>query len=182
MTWSSSDNTTATVSVDGVVNAIKAGSVQITASANGAHQPGAVTDTLSIDIEDWFEASVTFDDNNKYMGSPLCTNQPLSVIANYHAGSGSTVNENGLTFRLRQMDASWGLVNDYIIYHADSAETVSGSVDVVFDLTNPLVIPTADLPDGNFHFLFVEFVTNEGKKHEKGIGWAHGDINIVECS
>ncbi|MCU8154542.1 FG-GAP-like repeat-containing protein [Vibrio vulnificus] len=182
VTWSSSDSATATVSVDGVVNALKAGSVQITASANGAQQPGTVTDSLNITIEDWFEASVMFDDDKKYMGPALCTNQPLSVAANYHAGSGSTVNGNGLTFRLRQMDASWGLVNDYIIPHLQSADTTSGSAAVVFDLTNPLVIPTADLPDGHFHFLFVEFVTDEGKKHERGIGWAPGDINIVECN
>ncbi|WP_406608814.1 FG-GAP-like repeat-containing protein [Agarivorans sp. JK6] len=179
--WSSSDVSVATVSTSGQVNPIAAGNVVITATAVGSEVADQVKDNVSLDVEAFVEASVVFDDNSKYLGPELCTNQPLDVVANYHAGSGSEVNSNGLTFRLRHMDAGWGLVNDYIIEHPESANSESGTATAEFDLSDPLVIPTADLPDGHFHFLFVEFVTDEGKKFERGIGWAPGDIKIVDC-
>ncbi|MDR9825849.1 FG-GAP-like repeat-containing protein [Vibrio sp. FNV 38] len=180
--WTTSNSLLATVSSTGQVSPIAAGNVAITATAVGSEVPGEITDTVSFDVEALVEANVTFDDNSKYMGPELCNNVPLDVSAHYHAGSGSVVNDNGITFRLRHMDAGWGLVNDYIVEHTESANTTSGTAKVSFDLSDSLVIPTADLPEGHFHFLFVEFVSDAGKQHERGIGWAPGDIKIVDCN
>lgn len=181
LTWVSSAPEIATVSDSGSVMGLSEGIAEITVVANGAQIPGNITDSIELSIEKWYESDVTFDDNSKYMGPELCTNKPLTVTANFHAGSGAVVNDNGLTFRLREMNASWGLVNDYIISDPSSALQPYGEANVDFDLTNSLVVPTADLPEGHFHFLFVEFVNDNGKYNERGIGWAPGDITIVEC-
>jgi len=89
----------------------------------------------------------------------------------------------GIQYKLREMTAAWGLVKDYI--PAPGADlsvvgTQSGQIAVIFDLSDENVTPTAELPEGNFHFLFFEFNTEGGEHQEKGVGWATGDITIID--
>lgn len=183
VTWSSNDTAVATVRDTGEVTGVTAGAVTITATANGS-EPGqaVVAETVNFDVAVREEKSGAFDDNSKYMTTHY-TDEPLVVTFNFNAGSGDTVNASGIKYKLREMTSAWGLVKDYIpVPGADLsvAGTQSGQIEVIFDLSDESVTPTAELPEGNFHFLFFEFDTEDGQHQERGIGWAPGQINIIE--
>lgn len=107
-------------------------------------------------------ASLALDNNSKYLTTSYVTGETLTVSAAYHAGTDQTVTtgNGGVKFFLREMTSSWELVHDYVAYDASTIGKESGTATADISLSS--VTPSADLPAGNFYFLFAAFVSSDG--------------------
>ncbi|XPF93141.1 Ig-like domain-containing protein [Colwellia sp. RE-S-Sl-9] len=114
------------------------------------------------------EASLTLDDDNKYLTTTYTTGGTLPVTANFEAGSGQTVaaDLNGVKFFLREMDASWTLVKDVLAYDGTAIGKQSGVASANISLVD--VLPSAELPSGNFYFLYAAFQSTDGTLYKIG--------------
>ncbi|MGJ8690888.1 MAG: hypothetical protein ACSHW0_00255 [Thalassotalea sp.] len=57
-------------------------------------------------------------------------------------------------------NAGWGVVKDTIVFDASAVGTTSDISNVEFPLQG--LTATADLPAGNFYYLFVKFFSSDG--------------------
>lgn len=170
--WSSSDEAVATVDGTGLVSNLSIGSTNITATADDSADGNIISDSVNVSVEAFFAQSISYDDVNNYTAE-LPVDIMLDVNVNYHAGSGQTVSEAGITFYLRELTAAWVPVNDIVITDLTSVGTESGSVTSSFDLIDLKL--TSELDAGNFYFLFVKFSNSKGESVDKGIS----PLNIV---
>ncbi|WP_221074697.1 FG-GAP-like repeat-containing protein [Agarivorans aestuarii] len=178
ITWQSSNTAIATVDGSGAVTGIAEGSADITAIANGSEVANDVSDLVSLNIETFYASAMSFDDVNKYTSTDYSTGGSMDVQVNYHAGSGDSVDSNGIVYRLREIQAGWvGITQDHTEIDTTAAGQVSGTSSVSIPLNDATA--SADLPSGDFHFLFIEFNTTSGKHVEVKVGFAPGDITIV---
>lgn len=120
--------------------------------------------------------TMTFDDATKYTANVYQTDNVMPVSVNYHAGDDNTVTDQigGIKYFLRELNSGWGVVKDTIVYDASAVGTTSGISNVEIPLQGLTV--TADLPAGNFYFLFVKFFSSDGNAYTVNV--AH--INIEE--
>ncbi|WP_053084495.1 Ig-like domain-containing protein [Catenovulum maritimum] len=176
VSWSSSDTNVATIDQTGQVTGISTGSTEITAEANGSAIDAVISDKVTITVEDYISPSISFDDENLYKTTDYSTEQDLDVSVNYHAGSENTVAATGIKFYLRELNSGWGVVSDQLVTDTSYAGTESGVATANIDLQG--LTATADLTDGHFYFLFVEFTSTDGKSYNKGIQ----PINIILAS
>ncbi|WP_394175420.1 Ig-like domain-containing protein [Thalassotalea litorea] len=111
-------------------------------------------------------ASLTLHNAQQYLNTDYIVGDVLSVFADYHAGTNQTVtSENGgVKFYLREMTSSWSLVNDYEAFDASAIDKESGVASANISLAN--LTPSADLPAGNFYFLFASFVSSDGQTYK----------------
>ncbi|NVK26100.1 MAG: VCBS repeat-containing protein [Gammaproteobacteria bacterium] len=168
--WSSSDESIASVNESGLVSNLSLGVTTIKAVT--ADSEDTVFDSVDITVEEYFEQSVAFDDNSKYTVD-IPTDVMFEVTANYHAGSGQTIADSGVTFYFRELTSAWVPVNDLINEELGYAGTTSGSATTTFDLTG--LKTTSELDEGNFYFLFVKFTNDKGETVNAGLS----PLNVV---
>ncbi len=164
--WTASDESVATVDANGVVTGVASGQASVTATT----VDGGFSDSATIDVEEYQDPSVAYDDESYYKNTTFYTNENLSVSADYHAGSGNTVIDSsygGFRFMLRHLNGSWGVEQDITTVYSDAIGTTSGTATVSISLEG--LTPTSELPEGHFYFLFVQFSSSDGTKPEKGV-------------
>tara|TARA_R110002049_G_scaffold171426_2_gene337950 strand:+ start:29236 stop:33108 length:3873 start_codon:yes stop_codon:yes gene_type:complete len=174
ITWSSSNDAVATVNANGEVTGVTTGTVTITATTTDGNK----TDTSEITVTESVSASLAFDDPQIYTSTEYSSGGDLVVTTNYHAGSGFTVVANeygGIKYWLRHLNSSWVPQNNYLAVDASALGTESGTSTATISLEN--AIPTADLPSGDFYWLWVTFYTSDGNKK---IEVSVANINIVD--
>ncbi|GGB11073.1 Ig-like domain-containing protein [Agarivorans gilvus] len=176
--WKSSNEAVATVT-DGLVTGISAGEVTITATAIGSEQPGTVSDSINLIIEEFKSHSAKLDNDWKYKTRANPIDQTMDVTLSYHAGSGNTV-EGGVRIYLRKLQSpSWGLLYDFTGKETDTQYdiipgtdgTESGTVTYSLDLPSYVadgLVTTSDLASDEFYYLFVEFFNSAGVKVDVG--------------
>ncbi len=155
ITWSSNDLTIATVDQSGNVLAIGAGTAEITATG-----VGGIFDFCTITSKIKVPGSLTFDDRAKYSSTVYNVGGELEVTCNFKTTTGNTVSEDGVKFWLREIDSNWNVVKDYVAFDTGAAGDTAGTASTSISLEN--VIPTADLPSGNFYFLWATFIESDG--------------------
>ncbi|MFA0087950.1 hypothetical protein BCU70_09665 [Vibrio sp. 10N.286.49.C2] len=175
--WTSSDDSIATVSSDGIVSGTGEGEVTITATANGSQNPNAVTDSITMTVESYIDMSIKLDSDWKYKTRANPIDEPLDVTFNYNAGSHKTT-PDGVKIYLRLLQKpTWALVKDYA--GGDDAQfdivpgtpgTIEGE-NITFSLDLPSyqndgLVPTQELPEDQFYYLFVVF-ENDADATEK---------------
>ncbi|WP_430928714.1 Ig-like domain-containing protein [Polaribacter marinivivus] len=176
ITWSSSDDTIATVDNTGQVTGVARGMAIITATT----ADGNKTDTSEITVTESISASLAFDNPSKYTSTNYNAGETLEVTTNYHAGSGFKVvakEYGGIKYWLRHLNSGWVPQNDYVATDTDALDTESGTSTVSISLQN--AIPTANLPSGDFYWLWVTFYTSDG---DKRIEAQVRDLNIMDAS
>ncbi|MDU0354368.1 hypothetical protein RS130_10875 [Paraglaciecola aquimarina] len=122
------------------------------------------------------EASLALDDVNIYTQT-YSTDNEIVVTADYNAGTGHTVTDTygGVRFFLREMTAGWGaVVKDTFAEDSSVIGTESGTATANISLAS--ITPTADLPEGNFYFLYATFESTDGNNYP--ITGVH-PINII---
>ncbi|MDO6760820.1 Ig-like domain-containing protein [Tamlana sp. 2_MG-2023] len=163
VTWSSADTSIATVDDQGNVTGVKLGTTTVTAKSTADN---SILGTANIDIlETLYQPSIKFDDANKYTTTTYYSEGELVVNVEFHAGSGNTVLSNGdqgIKYWLRHLDKGWVLKNDYLGNDASVIGMESGTSTATISLKD--AIPTADLEDGDFYWLWVNFLTSDGNK------------------
>ncbi len=172
VSWTSSDAAIATVDGDGLVTAVSNGAATITITTDD----GGFTASSTVSVADVVSASLEVDDRNTYLNTDYTVGGTLEVIANYHAGTGQTITngQGGVKFWLRELTSAWVPVNDLIIEDGSAIGQESGTASATFSLAG--LIPSADLPSGNFYFIYINAQTSSGEVLE-----VHGlaPINIV---
>ncbi|MEO0793981.1 MAG: DUF5060 domain-containing protein [Verrucomicrobiota bacterium] len=113
-------------------------------------------------------AGLAWDDASNYQNQFFVAGSNLSVTVDYSAGVGNTVNSNGIKFWLRELRSDWSVVGDLTVTNTSVANTVFGTATGNLALPSSLT-PTANLPAGNFYFLFVSFVDDSGTNRSIGI-------------
>ncbi|WP_096084860.1 Ig-like domain-containing protein [Agaribacterium haliotis] len=107
-------------------------------------------------------ASLALDDDGKYLSTEYVEGGVMELAANFDAGTGQLVSDTvgGVQFMLREMDAGWSVINDYLVADADAIGLQSGEAKALLSLDG--VTPSDELPEGNFYFLFARFVDDAG--------------------
>ncbi len=194
VTWTSSNTSVATVNATtGLVTGKAVGTANITVKTADGNKTDVCVVTVST-APVTTVASLTFDDNDKYLNGSFTVGSTMDVTVNYHAGTGNTVASgtyfNGVTVLLRQIyddGNSWSVVKDYAITDATTLGKMSGSVIAKIDLTG--AIPTANLPAGNFYYLYTLFtnsaganITNSGLQPITIVAANSGNIAVASVS
>ena len=122
------------------------------------------------------EASLTLDDDNKYLTTDYTVGENLTVVANYDAGPDQVVSNTlgGVKFLLREMTSNWTVVKDLVAFDATVIGQTSGTATADISLAD--ITASSELPSGNFYFLYAAFRSNDGTTHK--IGGVH-PINII---
>ena len=159
VTWSTESASIATVDQNGRVTAVAQGTVNIIVTSN---ENAALSDTCTITVQVLTPASLALDDNSKYTSTTYLVGGTLDVTAAYEAGTGNTVSSywGGVRFFLREMNSSWAVVKDYTADCASAIGTQNGTATAGISLVG--VTATADLPAGNFYFLYAVFQNSTG--------------------
>ncbi len=166
--WTSSDDKIASVNANGAVTGHTEGTVTIGATSKA---DDTIFGEASVTVGEIIQPSVTFDDESKYLTNTYKNDASLDVTFDYHAGTGQTVTEMKLW--LRQMTSDWQVVKDILVPITEYVGTTSGTASKSLSLDG--ATPTADLPAGDFYFLFVKCWYSGDATADKGIQ----PINIV---
>lgn len=167
VSWSSDNTAVATVSDWGNVDCKSEGTAVVTATTSDGQNTAICTVTVSGGN---VEASISFDDEAKYLSTSYVVGSQMEVVCNFNAGTGNTVVDGGVggvKFFLREVTSSWNVVNDYVISDSSAIGETAGTARAVFSLEN--VTPTAELAAGNQYFLYMLFYNSTGQKLDKGI-------------
>ena len=176
ITWSSSDDGVATVDTNGLVTGVASGTAVITATTTDGNK----TDTATITVTESVPASLTFDNESKYTTTAYVADGDLVVTTNYHAGSGFKViakDNGGVKYWLRHLNSGWVPQNDYVAVDASVLDTESGTSTATISLEG--AVPTADLPSGDWYWLWINFYTSDG---DELIEASAANINIIDGS
>ncbi len=174
ITWSSSNDAIATVDTEGKVTGIATGVATITATTTDGNK----TDTSEITVTENVSASLAFDNPQKYTTTAYVSGGDLVVTTNFHAGSGfKVINKEygGVKYWLRHLNSGWVPQNDYLAVDGSALDEESGVSTATISLVD--AVPTADLPSGDFYWLWVTFHTSDA---DKRIETQAMNINIVD--
>ncbi|MGJ8678804.1 Ig-like domain-containing protein [Paraglaciecola sp.] len=122
-------------------------------------------------------SSFGLDDVNKYRTTEYEVGSSMDVTVNYEMGTGNTVGTkfNGIRYFLRHIKAGWaGIVKDIVIEDSSVIGNQSGVSNVSIPLTD--ATPTADLPAGDFYFLYVLVQSSDGTELDIPVA----NINLVK--
>ncbi len=163
--WSSSDENVASVDQSGKVTAIIKGQATIRATSS---ENNSIFGEATVVVDELVQAYVKFDDENKYLNGEFESGSNLTLTGEYHAGTAQTL-QNPVKVFLRHIhvDNGWNIVKDVII---ELNEHV-GKQTSTFTASIPLdgVTPSANLPEGDFYYLFVKCWFTGGATADKGI-------------
>lgn len=163
VTWTSSNTAVATVDIEGNVTGVGAGMVTIRATSN---ENNTLYDETTVEVVPYAEQTVAFDDGNKYKNGTYYNQGHMEVTFDYHAGSLQTVN-SAIKLYLRELNSAWQVQHDVLLEFTDPIGTTSGNITADIPLDG--LTPTADLPSGNFYFLFVTVPSTSGSTVNKGL-------------
>jgi len=164
--WSSSDNNIATVDANGLVMGISEGVATITATTVN----GGLQDNATINVLPRIATFIEFDDESLYLTSIYESGGTMDVGSVYHAGTTFEVihgGNGGVKYWLREMTSDWDVVNDYTAFDFDALGTESGTSSASISLNG--ATPTADLPPGNFYFLWITMASSNGETVDKSL-------------
>ena len=164
--WSSSDNNIATVDANGLVMGISEGVATITATTVN----GGLQDNATINVLPRIATFIEFDDESLYLTSIYESGGTMDVGSVYHAGTTYEVihgGNGGVKYWLREMTSDWDVVNDYTAFDFDALGTESGTSSASISLNG--ATPTADLPPGNFYFLWITMASSNGETVDKSL-------------
>ncbi|XPF95918.1 hypothetical protein ACM9HF_07865 [Colwellia sp. RE-S-Sl-9] len=118
--------------------------------------------------------SLTIQGSDHIKTSTYANTGSLNVTIDVEAGAGNIVNntKGGLKVYLRELKSNWQLVKDTVVFD----DSVIGKQTAVSNILIPLngLVPSNQLPDGNFYFLFAEFGSSNGNVYNSSIA----NINI----
>lgn len=171
--WESSDDSIATVNSEGLVEALMEGSCEIYVR----NERSGLSDACQLKVYLGIGSTgIEFDDESLYKNTDYKVGETIEVTCFYNAGEGATVNSNrdGVAVLLRELRSDWSVVKD--VTQSDSRAI--GQSKGVAQVSIPLdgVTATADLPSGNFYYLFAIFAASDGETYSKGIS----PIRILE--
>ncbi|MBK1880030.1 Ig-like domain-containing protein [Pelagicoccus mobilis] len=173
LVWSSSDESVATVSEDGVVTAVGVGNCAIEVS----NELAGIKDTCSLTVVAALaEAGVAFDDESLYLNPEHKIGETLEVNCLFNAGEGATVTNGrqGVSLLLRELNSDWTVVSDLSVVDSSAVGVSRGVARFSMPLSG--LTASEDLPAGNFYYLFAIFESSSGESYNKGIS----PIKIVE--
>lgn len=172
LVWTSSDTAIAVVDSTGLVTAKAEGKVMIKAAAA---DNASVFDEVEVITAEMIAAYLKYDDEAKYKTTEYVVGDKMPVSVEYHAGTFNKVTDAKMW--LRHMNSSWKVVKDYTQTIPNGiVGSESGTLNIDIDLTG--VTPTADLPSGDFYFLFTKMTMSDGTAKNKGLN----PIKIIEAA
>lgn len=155
VSWSSSNPSVVSVTAMGEVKALTEGVATITATAeNGKNASCQITAKVKV------PGYINFDDKNKYLSTTYTVGGTLEVTADFAATTGTVVSSDGVKFWLREIKPGWAVARDYVAYDKSAAGKTSGTAKATISLDG--VIPTDELDEGNFYFLWISFLQDDG--------------------
>ncbi len=172
VTWSTTDAGVATVDEAGLVIAVAAGNCEIEA----LNELSGIAATCKVEvIEGLATSGVAFDDDSKYLDNDHVVGGAIEVVCYFNAGAGNTVTSGreGVTVLLRELDSGWNVVKDVKAVDSSAVGLSKGLARVSIPLEG--LTPTAELPTGNFYYLFAIFEGSDGSSFNVGIR----PLNIV---
>ncbi|MGV2986426.1 FG-GAP-like repeat-containing protein [Vibrio sp. E150_011] len=167
LNWSSSDEAIATVTDDGLVNALSAGDVTITVQSKVSDTIGSV---IKLTVEPNIEGFVSIISSDAYARQPIVIKENMTVKVNYHAGTDNKVisaDEGGLRIWLRHFQRKWLPQRDIVLVEAEAIDTESGNASFTIPLEG--VVPTNELLEGHFYSLRATFTASDGTMHNHEI-------------
>ncbi|WP_370981134.1 FG-GAP-like repeat-containing protein [Agaribacterium sp. ZY112] len=177
VTWGSSDDGVATVSDSGVVRGIADGDATITATtADGGYE-----DKSEITVETYRPTSMTYVNRESFLSEEFSTSEPLEISLQFEAGNGETVldgGDGGIIVWFRELNSGWTPVEDATQVDATVIGTTNGVATVSFDISDRT--PTAELPDGNFYFIWARMTSSSGDVVGAGVGSPTDIITLVD--
>ncbi|WP_225318340.1 FG-GAP-like repeat-containing protein [Cellvibrio sp. KY-YJ-3] len=171
--WSTSNIKVVRVDTAGTITALQPGTATIKVAS--AKKP-TVKDTIKLDVAPTIAPFIKFTNEKKLRDKVWTQKDKISLTVEYHAGSGNKViasDEGGVRFWLRHFQSKWVPVKDRVLIDASALKTESGKSTMTFSLEN--LIPSAELPAGQFYQLRASFVSSNGKMYDATID----DIKIV---
>ncbi len=165
--WTSSDLDVASVSETGLVTALSAGDVVITATSSS---DDSIKDQVELSIEPFIEPYIKFVNRDEFENKDLVVGQDIEIEVEYNAGSGNTViasDEGGVRFWLRHFKNKWIPVKDIILTEESALKTSSGRLSMTISLEG--MTPTVDLPEEQFYQLRTSFTASDGSNHDASI-------------
>lgn len=170
--WSSSHPAIASVSATGLVNGLAEGQATITATANDASGKSA---TSTISVINMVEKSIEFDDRNKYLNATYVVGEEINVTCSFNAGTGKVLDNTGVTFWFRQVQADWvGITKDIKVSDLSASGKSSGTAKATISLADAL---PSDQIGTDFYFLWIT-ITPEGEA-QYGIPTGVNPVKVV---
>ncbi len=172
VTWSSSHPAIASVSATGLVNGLAEGQATITATSNDASGKSA---TSTISVINMVEKSIEFDDRNKYLNATYVVGEEINVTCSFNAGTGKVLDNTGVTFWFRQVQADWvGITKDVKVSDLSASGKSSGTATATISLADAL---PSDQIGTDFYFLWIT-ITPEGEA-QYGIPTGVNPVKVV---
>ena len=165
--WVSSAPQIATVDTKGNLHALTAGSVTVTAKAEANPSiQGSIDFHVQADVKPF----IKIDNLAQLINQPVHAGDTFKVHVSYHAGPRHTLiaaDEGGLRVWLRHFKYRWFPIEDRIETDKSVLYTVSGNSTAT--LSTQGLVPSDELPEGQFYSLEVSFTSSNGKTFEDGI-------------
>lgn len=157
-TLESSQPEVATVSPQGLVTGLTAGTTIITATTD----EGQFVAQAIITVEEPVQASLTFDDRSKYVNTVYQSGGVMDVTVNFDAGTGEKISADfgGIDFFFRHLESNYSPIRDIKANDSSAVGQRKGTSSVSIPLDD--LTASDDLQNGEFYFLFVRFKTTSG--------------------
>ncbi len=186
VTWRSSDESVATVNSNGLITAVADGTAIITAELTSNT---SISDQVTVTVTRFFAPSLSFVDIESIRDTEFPIGGTIEVATNYHAGSGNTIVsgvDGGIRYFLRHLTSGFDVIRDFdIVSDASVIDTESGTSTVTLNINlddlppnSDPILPSADLENEEFYFLFAQFSNSEGDRFDLTLS----NINIVEAN
>jgi len=165
--WSSNNNKVLSVDSTGTITALYPGSATIKVSS--ATTP-KVNDTIKVKVAQTITPFIKFTDEKKLREKVWTADDKVILKVEYHAGSGNKIiasDEGGIRFWLRHFKSKWVPIKDIVLIDSDALKTESGKSTMTLSLEG--LIPSAELPEGQFYQLRASFVSSNGRMYDTTI-------------
>lgn len=162
VTWSSSNESIATVDQNGIITAVAIGDATIKATSN---ETNTIYGEMAISVGEYIAPFIRYDDRSKYENGTFVSGDKLDLVVEYHAGTNETVED--LKIMLRHMSSDWKVIKDYKPTLEDYVGTTSGTINASISLDG--VTPSNQLSNGEFYFLFIKATYTGGVSEDVGI-------------
>ncbi|MBU2918840.1 VCBS repeat-containing protein [Psychrosphaera sp. F3M07] len=167
LVWSSSNKQVATVNKIGVVTAISSGETTIVVTSA---KDTSIKDQLTISVQPYIAPYIKIKNANEFTNKNIPVGSDITLNVEYHAGTGNQVissDEGGIRFWLRHFKSKWIPVKDITLIDPSVLKTESGSSTMTISLAD--LMPTNELPQGQFYQLRASFVSSNGSMYDATI-------------
>ncbi|WP_096086953.1 hypothetical protein [Agaribacterium haliotis] len=120
-------------------------------------------------VDEGMDLSVPFlrlNDSARYINEIYADSDRMYVSTVFNAGEGKTVDKSkgGIGYYLRRVDNNWNIFSDIIIYDRSAIGRQSGVSSAQIPLND--LVPSSDLPDDQYYFLYAQFSASDGSVHD----------------